>query len=95
MENSGRELISIKGSKLERIRALISLFEDLSNKCEKQQFMEAIEDLRKLLEEKFENQQQLNAAFLERQRRHREFLISVGSKVLKRMERREILKNNH
>ena len=56
--------------------------------------MEAIEDLRRFLEEKFENHQQLNDAYLATKRRHCEFLASVRSKVVMRIQRAELLKNN-
>ena len=34
MENSDRGLISVQGRKLEKMRALISLYEKLGNRCE-------------------------------------------------------------
>ena len=92
MENPERELVSVKGERLERFRAMISSFE--KQKVERKTFRELAEDIRWLIRQKFENEEQLMSTYDDIRKRHFAILGGMRNKLQLSIQKSQSIREN-
>lgn len=94
MASTDQEMPSAQRKHLKKINAIIASCEKLSVNIARQNFMEEAETFRKLLNEKFDSNEQFMARYQAIKTEHKAFCRNLNSRILATFQERESIRKH-